>query len=109
MGMYPPTAGEATNVDLANDLNMAHSDLPFVVRNIEEISNQLGDYPLPHGFTAIPQMNSNGEVSFFTERCPFAQRSINEAMSDPETFSEYGEFIDEIRSMLGALLPLTEE
>ena len=107
--MYPPKAGQATNRELSNDLNMAHSNLPFVVRNIEEISSQLGDYPLPHGFTAIPQMNSNGRLSFFTKKCPFVQRSIDEAMSDPETFSEYSEFIDDIRSLLGATLPLTEE
>ena len=107
--MYPPTAGKVTNEELPNELHMAHSNLPFVVRNIEAISSQLGDYPLPHGFTAIPQMNSDGKVAFWTARCPFAQRSIEEAMSDPETFSEHGEFLDEIRSMLVATMPLSEE
>ena len=54
-------------------------------------------------------MNSDGKMSLFFDRCSFVQMSINAAMSDPYTFSEYDEFIDEIRSVLVATLPLSEE
>ena len=76
---------------------MADPNPPFVVRDKDNILRQLGDFTLPYGFTAMPVMNSNGKVSFFTNYCPFVYMHIEEAFRDPDTFSEYDEFIDEIR------------
>ena len=92
MGLYPPGKGGAELLPdgLVHDLGPANP--PFNVRDSKKVAEELGSYPLPHGFTQIQVMSYNwGNINGFrTESCAYVQEMWEAAFfSTGDVYHEY--------------------
>ena len=113
MGLYPPNDSQIERFTEGMRVNVQDSFfLPFKVRDVEEINEQLGSAPLPQNFTAKAiYLRSNNDTSdeVSTTGCRYIESTIKQRSKDPTVWAKYDAWRAEIADSLEASLGVTSQ